>query len=64
MDNDLMYDVIVTNPPYFDTKEESKKNINEHIRIARHEDKLSLEQLCYGIAKHLKKLCCLQVLKQ
>ena len=34
MDNDLMYDVIVTNPPYFDTKEESKKNINEHIRIA------------------------------
>lgn len=52
-DNSKKFDVIVCNPPYFDTKEDAKKSINEHIRIARHEDKLTLKQLCETLPKHL-----------
>lgn len=49
------YDVVVCNPPYFNTKDDAKKSLNENIRIARHEDMLSLDELCNNIPKHLKE---------
>lgn len=49
-----LYDVIVCNPPYFKTKEEKHKNINYHIRIARHEETLLLKNLCSSFKNNLK----------
>ena len=49
------YDVIVSNPPYFSSKEEKQKNQNEHLKIARHEEMLDLKSLCASIANNLKK---------
>ena len=50
-----LYDVIVCNPPYFDTKDETKKNQNYHLKIARHEEYLPLNDLCYSFSKNLKE---------
>lgn len=49
------YDVIVSNPPYFSSKEEKQKNQNEHLKIARHEEMLDLKSLCVSIANNLKE---------
>ena len=49
------YDVIVSNPPYFSSKEEKQKNINHHLKIARHEEMLDLKSLCVSIANNLKE---------
>ena len=39
------FDVIVSNPPYFKLEELSKKNEDEHKTIARHEEKITLNEL-------------------
>lgn len=53
--DDIKFDVIVCNPPYFNTKDDRKKNVNKNICIARHEDYLPLDLLCYHFTKHLKE---------
>lgn len=52
---DEKFDVIVSNPPYFNYKEEKQKNNNEHIKIARHEEMLDLHSLCKSVANNLKE---------
>ena len=49
------FDVIVSNPPYFDSKTEKQRNNNKFIELARHEGTLTLASLCENIAKHLKE---------
>ena len=39
------FDVITCNPPFFEVKDESKLNKNDYKTIARHEVKLTLEEL-------------------
>lgn len=51
---DEKFDVIVSNPPYFDSKDESHKSQNEHKKLARHEGTLNLKSLCEVIARLLK----------
>lgn len=46
------FDLIVCNPPYFNTKNDALKNENERIKAARHEEFLCLEDLM----KHVKRL--------
>ena len=48
------YDIITCNPPYFKTKEKSKVNYNEIKRIARHEIKITLEEIINNAYSHLK----------
>lgn len=49
------YDVIVSNPPYFNTQNESLKNNNEYLKMARHEEYLLLEDLTKGVSINLKE---------
>lgn len=49
------YDVIVSNPPYFNTKNENLKNNNEYLKMARHEEYLLLEDLIKGVSINLKE---------
>lgn len=42
---DKKYDIITCNPPYFKVTEDSNKNISSYKTIARHEVKLTLENL-------------------
>lgn len=53
--NDNPYDVIICNPPYFNTKEDLRKNQNEYLKAARHEDYLSLEELFESANRLLKE---------
>ena len=53
--SDEKYDVIVSNPPYFDTKDDRKKNQNYHLKIARHEEYLPLKNLCESFKKNLNE---------
>lgn len=48
------FDVIVSNPPYFKLEELSKKNEDEHKTIARHEEKIKLNELIQLAKKYLK----------
>ena len=48
------FDVIVSNPPYFKLEELSKKNEDEHKTIARHEEKITLNELIQIAKKYLK----------
>ena len=48
------FDVIISNPPYFNTKNESLKNNNEYLKMARHEEYLLLSDLIKGVALNLK----------
>ena len=54
LDEKHKYDVIVSNPPYFDSKTIKQRNVNKNIEMARHEGSLTLASLCVSIAKHLK----------
>lgn len=47
-----LFDLIVCNPPYFNTKNDALKNENARIKAARHEEFLCLEDLM----KHVKRL--------
>ena len=53
--NEEKFDVIVSNPPYFDSKTIKQRNENKFIELARHEGTLTLSSLCENIAKHLSK---------
>ncbi len=48
------FDVITCNPPFFEVKDESKLNKNDYKTIARHEVKLTLEELMKISRKLLK----------
>lgn len=48
------FDVITCNPPYFKVNEYTKQNLSKYKKIARHENKLNLEQI-FSIAKKLLK---------
>lgn len=48
------FDVIVSNPPYFKLQEKSKKNIDIHKTIARHELKLNSEDIIKLASRYLK----------
>ena len=50
--SDEYFDVIVTNPPYFEVMDNSRLNVNDHKAIARHEISINLSQLI-GIASYL-----------
>ncbi|GAB2479528.1 tRNA1(Val) (adenine(37)-N6)-methyltransferase [Alkalibacterium psychrotolerans] len=47
-------DVITCNPPYFTVSDDSRKNPNEHLAIARHELHLTLKELMAETAGLLK----------
>lgn len=48
-------DVVVSNPPYFDTAENGNRNENEFIKAARHEGTLTLERLFQCVEEALKE---------
>lgn len=47
------YDVIICNPPYFETKEDNKSN-NNFKNLAKHESILELKTLIKSISRNLK----------
>ncbi|MGN1294930.1 MAG: tRNA1(Val) (adenine(37)-N6)-methyltransferase [Bacilli bacterium] len=47
------FKVIISNPPYFATKDDNSKNLNIYLRNARHEEFLLLDDLCKGISLNL-----------
>ena len=49
------YDTVTCNPPYFPAEEASDKNLKEHIAIARHEIKLTLDQAVKSASELLKQ---------
>jgi tRNA1(Val) A37 N6-methylase TrmN6 len=49
------YDTVTCNPPYFPAQEASDKNLLEHVAIARHEIKLTLEQAIQSASELLKQ---------
>ena len=50
-----MYDTVTCNPPYFPAHEASEKNLIEHVAIARHEIRLTLEQAIQSASELLKQ---------
>ena len=58
------FDVITCNPPYFKNIEDSKKNISEYKKIARHELYLNLEQICKISRKLLRNNGCLAIVQR
>ncbi len=51
----MRYDIIMCNPPYFDTRNEDLKNLNPYLRAARHEEYLSLWDLLSSVKRLLAK---------
>ena len=51
---DKIYDIVTCNPPFFKINEESMRNDNEILRIARHEEKMVLEDIFRISYKYLK----------
>lgn len=49
------FDVIVSNPPYFATKNDALKNDNPFVAAARHEDYLPPDELFASVSRLLKK---------
>ncbi|KXH86843.1 tRNA1(Val) (adenine(37)-N6)-methyltransferase [Sporosarcina sp. HYO08] len=49
------YDTVTCNPPYFPAHEASDKNLLEHVAIARHEIKLTLEEAVRAASELLKQ---------
>ncbi|GAK30448.1 methyltransferase [Weissella oryzae SG25] len=47
-------DTVVSNPPYFTVEEQTKRNLNEHYAIARHEIKADLKLVTTTASKLLK----------
>lgn len=47
------YDVIICNPPYFETKEDNKAS-NNYMNLAKHESILNLKSLVKSISANLK----------
>ncbi len=52
--NNIKYDLIVSNPPFFKVSEASNLNNNDCLTIARHEVLLNLEELISSVSKLLK----------
>lgn len=52
---DNQFDVIISNPPYFQTGKESLKNLNPYLKAARHEDTLSMHELFTCVNRLLKE---------
>ena len=50
-----LFDVIISNPPYFNTNKESLKNENHYIEAARHETYLPLDTLFSNVNRNLIK---------
>ncbi|MGL5541463.1 MAG: tRNA1(Val) (adenine(37)-N6)-methyltransferase [Erysipelotrichaceae bacterium] len=50
-----MVDVVVCNPPYFETHHNSNLNVNESLKMARHETYLQLDQLMELLRRNLKE---------
>lgn len=48
------YDVILCNPPYFTTAEDTLKNDNRYLRSARHDDHLPMGDLFAAVRRLLK----------
>ena len=55
--SDFLFDVIVSNPPYFEITDPKQTNDNPNKKIARHESTLTLSNLCKSIKNNLKKSC-------
>ena len=49
------FDVIICNPPYFNTKADHLKNDNMYKRVARHEEYLSPDELFAAVSDLLKE---------
>lgn len=49
------FDVILCNPPFFKINENSKMNENEFLKVARHEEVLTLDELFISCKKLLKE---------
>lgn len=49
-----LFDVIVSNPPYFNTLNNELKNDNDNLKVARHEEYLTLDMLFEGVKRNLK----------
>ncbi|WP_209125707.1 tRNA1(Val) (adenine(37)-N6)-methyltransferase [Alkalihalobacillus sp. BA299] len=49
------YDVVTCNPPYFEKKELSDRNVNPHFQIARHEIYCTLEDVIRTCAKLVRQ---------
>ena len=49
------FDVIISNPPYFATKNDALKNENPYVLAARHEDYLPLDALFDSVKRLLKE---------
>lgn len=47
-------DVIVTNPPFFKTNNESRKSLDIDMQIAKHETLITLEELIQSVSRNLK----------
>lgn len=47
-------DVVVCNPPYFDTSNVHNRNENKYLEVARHEKYMTLHQCCYSASRFLK----------
>ncbi|WP_217588375.1 tRNA1(Val) (adenine(37)-N6)-methyltransferase [Lentibacillus saliphilus] len=48
------YDVVTCNPPYFSTPAKTELNQNEHLTIARHEVRCTLEDVVKACKLHVK----------
>lgn len=50
---DLKFDVIMCNPPYFATGKEELKNESQYLKVARHEEYLTLDELFAAVSRLL-----------
>ncbi|WP_226585972.1 tRNA1(Val) (adenine(37)-N6)-methyltransferase [Halobacillus litoralis] len=48
------FDLVTCNPPYFSTPESDRKNLNEHLAIARHEIHCTLDEVVQSCSKLAK----------
>lgn len=52
--NPDQYDLIICNPPYFNTKNQTLKNKNTLVKDARHEDEFSIKDMMRCFKRNLK----------
>ncbi len=48
-------DVVVCNPPYFDTSNSQNRNESRYLEVARHEKYMTLHQCCFSASRFLKE---------